>query len=122
MNALLQIAGWTLIHFIWQGAAIGVVAAAILRATSRRSANVRYVIACAGLLAMLAAPPATVWLLRPAIFSNMAISPANDAPMTPPPCHGAPEAAGAAALPSPSEALPAFSTGPPTFPARTAAA
>ena len=55
MNALLQIAGWTLIHFIWQGAAIGVVAAAILRATSRRSANVRYVIACAGLLAYLRA-------------------------------------------------------------------
>src|SRR5206468_11989648 len=97
------------------------VAAAILRATSRRSANVRYVIACAGLLAMLAAPAATVWLLRPAIFSNVAISPANDAAMASAPWHGAADACGAAELPCQVGPVRAFSAGLLSVPARTAA-
>ena len=42
MNAMLQIAGWTLIHFVWQGAAIAVTAAVALRLTERRSSNARY--------------------------------------------------------------------------------
>ena len=40
MNATMQIAGWTLIHFVWQGAAIAVMAAVALRLTERRSSNV----------------------------------------------------------------------------------
>src|SRR4051794_7127513 len=63
MTSFFEIAGWTLIHFVWQGAAIGLVTAALLRATVRRSPNVRYVIACAGLALLIAAPAATASLL-----------------------------------------------------------
>src|SRR6266850_3770984 len=63
MNTSMQVVGWTLIHFVWQGTAIALVIAAALRLTERRSPNVRYLIACAGLAAMLAAPAATARLL-----------------------------------------------------------
>ncbi|HMJ87405.1 MAG TPA: M56 family metallopeptidase, partial [Vicinamibacterales bacterium] len=63
MTPFLEIAGWTLIHFLWQGTAIGLATALALRATARRSANVRYIVACAGLALMLAAPVATTRLL-----------------------------------------------------------
>ena len=63
MTPFLEIAGWTLIHFLWQGTAIGLATALALKATARRSANVRYIVACAGLALMLAAPVATARLL-----------------------------------------------------------
>jgi beta-lactamase regulating signal transducer with metallopeptidase domain len=52
--------GWTLVHFVWQGALIGVLFA-VLRglAGHRLSANGRYVFACLALAAMVAAPLAT---------------------------------------------------------------
>jgi len=36
MNISMQVVGWTLIHFVWQGTAIGLVVAAALRLTERR--------------------------------------------------------------------------------------
>ena len=49
--------GWTLIQFLWQGAAIaGAYAVARLAV---RAAEARYLLACAAMAAMLAAPPAT---------------------------------------------------------------
>ena len=63
MTPFLEIAGWTLIHFLWQGTAIGLATALALKATARRSANVRYIVACAGLALMLAAPAVTARLL-----------------------------------------------------------
>jgi len=63
MTPFLHSAGWALIHFVWQGAAIALVAAAALRLTERRSANTRYVIGCAALALMLAAPALTLRLL-----------------------------------------------------------
>src|ERR671931_573165 len=74
MNAFVQIAGWTLIHFLWQGAAIGWFAAAALRLCRRRSGNLRYLVACGGLMAMLAAPAATAWLLRPLASAEITAS------------------------------------------------
>ncbi len=65
MNVFVHIAGWTLIHFIWQGTVVGCAVAALLRLTRLRSPGLRYLIACAGLIAMLAAPSATAYLLRP---------------------------------------------------------
>ena len=62
MTPFLEIAGWTLIHFLWQGTAIGLATALALKATARRSANVRYIVACAGLALMLAAPVVTARL------------------------------------------------------------
>jgi beta-lactamase regulating signal transducer with metallopeptidase domain len=52
--------GWTLLHFVWQGALIGVLFA-VLRSLAghRLSANGRYVFACLALAAMVAAPLAT---------------------------------------------------------------
>jgi beta-lactamase regulating signal transducer with metallopeptidase domain len=69
MNSVMHIAGWTLIHFIWQGMVIGFSVATLLRLTERRSPNVRYLIACAGLIAMLTAPLGTAYLLLPIVRS-----------------------------------------------------
>src|SRR5262245_24017105 len=63
MNTPMHVIGWTLIHFVWQGTAIALVAAAALRVTERRSPNVRYLLACTGLALMLAVPAATARLL-----------------------------------------------------------
>ena len=72
MTPFLQSAGWTLMHFVWQGAAVAMIAAAALRLTARRSANVRYLIGCGALALMLAAPAATLRLLWPAADSAVA--------------------------------------------------
>ena len=56
MTASIHVAGWTLVHFVWQGALVGLVAAAALRLLRSASAQTRYVVACGALAAMLAAP------------------------------------------------------------------
>ncbi len=63
MTPLLQTIGWALIHFLWQGAVIAGGASTLLRLTRQRSASVRYIIASASLLAMLAAPVVTARLM-----------------------------------------------------------
>ena len=60
-----QVAGWTLVHFIWQGSAIALAAGAALRLLARRSASARYLAASAALVAMMAAPIATANLIWP---------------------------------------------------------
>src|SRR5262249_7332164 len=67
MTTLAHVAGWTLIHFVWQGAAIGIVVWTAFRGARRQSANVRYLLACAGLIAMITVPAITartLWLDR----------------------------------------------------------
>src|SRR5262245_17362568 len=64
MTALIHVAGWTLVSFLWQGALIGVVAALALRLARRAAASTRYAIACAALGAMLVTPPVTAWWLQ----------------------------------------------------------
>ncbi len=52
--------GWTLLHFLWQGTAIAILYAATRFLFARSlSANARYTLACAALLAMAAAPAMT---------------------------------------------------------------
>ena len=63
MNAWMHTAGWVLVHFVWQGAVLAFVAALALQACRRRSASVRYGIACATLATMLAAVLATAALV-----------------------------------------------------------
>src|SRR5207249_12032396 len=54
--------GWTLVHFVWQGAALGLIGWACLRAA--RQANTRYVIGVATLASMVAIVAATfIYLL-----------------------------------------------------------
>jgi beta-lactamase regulating signal transducer with metallopeptidase domain len=56
--------GWTLLHFLWQGILPpALYALARTLAGDRLSARGRYAIACASLLAMIAAPAATYWWL-----------------------------------------------------------
>ena len=58
--------GWTLLHFLWQGAAVASVLAC-LNLTLRRSApQARYVLACGSLLLMLALPGLTFRVLSAA--------------------------------------------------------
>jgi len=57
--------GWTLLHFIWQGAALAALFAAAVAAC--RSAAARYAVAVATLVLMMAAPAITfTWLYREA--------------------------------------------------------
>src|ERR1044071_2244614 len=66
MNAIspqvLQVLGWTLLHFLWQGAALAALLATLLMVS--RSANVRYALGIATLLLMLAAPVITFCSLQ----------------------------------------------------------
>lgn len=58
--------GWTLVHFLWQGLTIALLYAAIDRVMGRRSnPNGRYLLACAALAAMMAAPLTTWELMQP---------------------------------------------------------
>src|ERR1017187_7806311 len=58
--------GWTLLHFLWQGLAIGVLYGSARRAVARTwSPNARYLLACAALAAMMAAPLVTWGVIRP---------------------------------------------------------
>src|SRR5262245_61802124 len=70
-TAILQTVGWTVIHFLWQGSAIALVAAMLLRLAERRSAKARYVIACAALGVMVAAPVATATIAWSAIDARL---------------------------------------------------
>ena len=59
MSPWMHVAGWVLVHFVWQGAALAVVAAIALRSCRRQAASVRYGIACGALVSMLVAVAVT---------------------------------------------------------------
>lgn len=63
IQAWMQLTGWTLIHFVWQGGLLAIATAAGLRLCRGRSATLRYTIACLGLTAMCAAPLVTAVVL-----------------------------------------------------------
>lgn len=67
MNPWIDVAGWTLVHFLWEGAGIAAVAVALLWSCRDRSPQTRYAIACAALVAMLAAPFVTAAVLSRAV-------------------------------------------------------
>jgi beta-lactamase regulating signal transducer with metallopeptidase domain len=57
--------GWALLHSLWQAALLAALAAGLLALLRAASANLRYVLACATLALMFAAPIATVTLCPP---------------------------------------------------------
>lgn len=57
---IFQALGWTLIHFIWQGALIALLYLSISVLLRRYAANVRYAAACGAMLLMLLAPAVTM--------------------------------------------------------------
>jgi uncharacterized protein (TIGR03435 family) len=63
MNPAIDVAGWTLVHFLWQGAGIAAIAFVLLALLRQRSPQTRYAVACAALVAMLAAPIVTAGVL-----------------------------------------------------------
>ncbi len=63
-HPLAQALGWTLLHFLWQGAALGLLAWLALLLLRGASARGRYGLACAFLVLMVAAPVATFLLLQ----------------------------------------------------------
>jgi beta-lactamase regulating signal transducer with metallopeptidase domain len=76
--------GWTLLHFLWQGALLAVAYAAVRGLVHRRSANTRYLAGCLTLLLMAAAPVMTFHALdaKPAIHhaAPVATAPAPTLP------------------------------------------
>ncbi|HEX9011747.1 MAG TPA: M56 family metallopeptidase, partial [Holophagaceae bacterium] len=72
MNTLLQLVrepwaqalGWSLLHFLWQGALLGALTWGLLALLRGASARTRYALACAALLLMVAAPVLTFLHLR----------------------------------------------------------
>src|ERR1041385_705656 len=68
--------GSTLLPFLWQGVAIGAVYAAARRWARMSVPNVRYLLGCAALAAMAAAPLVTWWALGPTAPDFAATSPA----------------------------------------------
>lgn len=58
--------GWTLVHFLWQGAALGLAAWALLRALPDERPQARYVAAVGTLAVMAACPLLTLWRMWPA--------------------------------------------------------
>jgi uncharacterized protein (TIGR03435 family) len=70
MNPWIDVAGWTLVHFVWQGAALAAVASVLLILLRHRAPQARYAVACVALAAMVAAPLATVAVLSRAVAPN----------------------------------------------------
>jgi uncharacterized protein (TIGR03435 family) len=65
MNAWMHVGGWTLMHFVWQGAAIALVTAVLLRLCRQHTASRRYLIACGAMVAMLGSVVVTATLIEP---------------------------------------------------------
>lgn len=59
---LMSAIGWTLVHFLWQGALIGFATALALTVLRNARPQLRYLIACTGLLACVAWPAADLCL------------------------------------------------------------
>lgn len=66
MTSWVDVAGWTLVHFVWQGAGIALLAALGLRLLRSRRPQLRYLTACGALAAMLAAPVVTAFVMTSA--------------------------------------------------------
>jgi len=75
-SAIARALGWALIHFLWEGAAVAALVAAVLYLGRPVSAKVRYGAACVALAAMLAAFGVTLAILWPAPPVTIAIQPA----------------------------------------------
>src|SRR5262245_26422692 len=65
LERLVATLGWTLLHFLWQGAVIGVLFGVSLAAASNASAQTRYRLACFFLVLLAALPVVTFFWLSP---------------------------------------------------------
>lgn len=72
MSSWTHVAGWVLVHFVWQGAIIAAATALVLRLCRSQAASVRYTIACGALATMLLAAVTTALVIKPAAAVNEA--------------------------------------------------
>ena len=79
MTRWIDILGWTLLHFVWQGALIAMFAALILRLLRSSRPQLRYAVACAALTAMLVVPAAWYLMHRRRVAIGLASSKLNPA-------------------------------------------
>jgi hypothetical protein len=63
-QAIIERLGWTLIHFVWQAAAIALLLAIVLKALHKHSASLRYIVACLALMLIVAVPLVTMALVE----------------------------------------------------------
>src|SRR5690242_18548384 len=64
-GALIDRLGWTLLHFVWQGAMVVILFAVLLFLMRHRSASSRYLVCCAALVVSALCPPLTFWAITP---------------------------------------------------------
>lgn len=64
-SPLVERLGWTLVHFLWQGAAIAAILAVALAILKRSAPSARHAAACVSLLIMAIAPIVTFAVVRP---------------------------------------------------------
>jgi len=89
MNALTEILshpfvhklGWTLVHLLWQGAAVALLLGIVLRLLRKSSANLRYVVACSALVLVVILPVVTIRLV--AAPPSYALLEVESAPLLP---------------------------------------
>lgn len=62
-HEIVQKLGWTLVHFIWQAAAVALLLAVLLAILRRASANLRYTVACLALGLIVLLPVVTIQLV-----------------------------------------------------------
>jgi len=72
--------GWTLLHFVWQGAVLAVLFALLKSILAKASANTRYWAGCMTLLLMAVAPVVTFIHLQPAPAGQLASAARSDMP------------------------------------------
>ena len=61
---IVELLGWVLLHFVWQGAIIALALAVLLALTREAQARLRYLLSCAALVLMLGAALATATRVR----------------------------------------------------------
>ena len=117
-GSVAQRIGWALIHFLWQGAAVGLLLAVALTLLRRRSARARWILSCAALALMALLPVATaltVSVETPELSASAPPAPSASSTPTafladpmPPSCPGgsAEFPMGSASGPQPSPAAP----------------
>jgi len=81
-SAAVERLGWTLVHFVWQGAAVALVLGVALAAMRRRSAGARYVASCLAMIALAAAPVVT-FVLTPVERREVAAAGIKPIPLAP---------------------------------------
>ena len=81
---IVQRLGWTLVHFIWQAAAIALLLAILLRVMRKSTANLRYIFTCLALALVVLLPLITIQLIPvSAPYSPAHIEPVPVSPILP---------------------------------------